>query len=590
MLSQLRCELENTVQKANTMGRKSTNNHQSTIKRAVFYGRVSTEEQARREHNSIETQENQADSYIQFKQHAGLQKIHSIHDNGWSAKDLRRPGMKELIAMVEAEELDIVIVYKIDRLTRSIRDFYQLWELFEAHGVELVSATEEFDTSTAMGKAFLNMMLTFAQFERELTSQRLRDKAADEARRGLKHPGMAPYGYELDRANRSMRPEPKEAAFVKLMFELMVKLKSPAEVAKVINKHGSRTKKRIYKQGTPDEYAVGGQRWIGEKIKRLIRRPDYKGVRIHDGVEHQAIWEPLVSESLWARASEAMGGSEASDETRTSRNKHELAFKGSLKCGCCGCAMSPKPGGKKNTDGSQRPYYTCQDVIRYGSQSDCDVRSLPGNSFDQFVIRCIGELGRHPEIIKGSIKSASTRQKQSLRPLKADLREVNRRIAKLAEQLKNCLSVAKEKGAGKFTNSLLREADELSEQHQAAERERDRIQNEIELIQRATNDENLLAEALCNFEEAFEHASFERRISLIGQLLKKIRVSRIEPEKLEKELPQGTFETQIRTSWYKLEFDFYITSSFRRYSRNQKSGIKGSYLNQNGGEGGIRTL
>ena len=193
-------------------------------------------------------------------------------------------------------------------------------------------------------------------------------------------------------------------------------------------------------------------------------------------------------------------------------------------------------------------------------------------------------------IIKGPIQEWSTRPKHRLRPLKADLREVNRRIAKLAEQLKNCLSVAKEKGAGKFTNSLLREADELSEQHQAAERERDRIQNEIELIQRATNDENLLAEALCNFEEAFEHASFERRISLIGQLLKKIRVSRIEPEKLEKELPQGTFETQIRTSWYKLEFDFYITSSFRRYSRNQKSGIKGSYLNQNGGEGGIRTL
>ena len=98
--------------------------------------------------------------------------------------------------------------------------------------------------------------------------------------------------------------------------------------------------------------------------------------------------------------------------------------------------MSPKPGGKKNADGSQRPYYTCQDVIRYGSQSACDVRSLQGNSFDRFVIRCIRELGRHPEIIKTSIKSAATKQKQSLRPLKSDLRELNQRIAKLAEQLK----------------------------------------------------------------------------------------------------------------------------------------------------------
>ena len=206
------------------------------------------------------------------------------------------------------------------------------------------------------------------------------------------------------------------------------------------------------------------------------------------------------------------------------------------------------------------------------------------------MIRCIRELGRHPEIIKTSIKSAATKQKQSLRPLKSDLRELNQRIAKLAEQLKNCLSIAKEKGAGKFTNSLLREADELSDQHQAAERERDRIRNEIELVQRATNDENLVSEALCNFEEAFEQASFERRIGLIGQLLKEIRVSRIEPANLAEELPEGTFETQIRTSWYKLEFDFYITSSFRRHSRNQKSGIKSSHLNQNGGEGGIDSL
>jgi len=121
------------------------------IKRVIFYGRVSTDEQAKKDHNSIETQEIYADRYIGLHDQDGWQKVRSIYDPGYSAKDLKRPGMRELIELVKSDEVDVIVVYKLDRLTRSISDFYELWQLLEAHNVELVSATDHLDTTTAAG-------------------------------------------------------------------------------------------------------------------------------------------------------------------------------------------------------------------------------------------------------------------------------------------------------------------------------------------------------------------------------------------------------------------------------------------------------
>jgi len=175
----------------------------SGIIRCIIYCRVSTDEQARKEHGSIETQDTICGRYIGVNEPDGWKTIRSIHDAGHSAKDLKRPGIKEMIESVKSGEVDVIVVYKLDRLTRSIRDFYDLWEICEEYGVELVSATEKLDTTTAMGRAFLNLLLTFAQFEREMTAQRLADKFAEEAQEGKKHPGMAPYGYQLDKSARS---------------------------------------------------------------------------------------------------------------------------------------------------------------------------------------------------------------------------------------------------------------------------------------------------------------------------------------------------------------------------------------------------
>ena|GEM_PF-430628 len=557
--------------------------------RCVVYCRVSTDEQARKENNSIETQKKFAKRCIRLHELDGWKQVKTIHDPGYSAKNLKRPGMKELITMIKSNEVDIIVVYKLDRLTRSIKDFYDLWEICEEYGVELVSATESIDTTTAIGRAFLNLLLTFAQFEREMTSQRLCDKFEEEAKEGYKHPGMAPYGYDLDKKNRSMIQVPEEAKFVKKMFQLMTELSGPAAVAKAVNSQGARTKARVYKEGEAEERNIGGQRWTADKIKRLITRPDYKAVRIHNGSEYQALWEPIVSAKRWQQANDSLNGRNLPKKLRESRNKYELPLKGLITCGHCNCAMSPKPGGKKDKDGNQRAYYTCQEVIRHGKDCDCALRSLPAPQFDAFVTRCVGELGRHPEIIKATIKGAASRQQKSLRPLKSKLAAISKEIKRINSELTNCLTLAKQKGAGNFTKKLLKEADELSKAHEEAERQRDQIRNEIDLIERATTDETLVAEALRNFEDLFSLITFEERLKLMTLLMREIRVSQIEPEKVESMLPEGSVVTQIRTSWYRLDFDFYIKSLFREASTALKKTKQGSYLNINGGEGGIRT-
>lgn len=528
------------------------------IIRCVIYCRVSTDEQARKENGSIETQDTICGRYIGVNEPDGWKTIRSIHDAGHSAKDLKRPGIKEMIELVRTGKLDVIVVYKLDRLTRSIRDFYDLWEICEEYGVELVSATEKLDTTTAMGRAFLNLLLTFAQFEREMTAQRLADKFAEEAQEGKKHPGMAPYGYQLDKSARSMMPDPNEARYVRMMFELMTELGGLAAVATAVNAQGARTKKRVYKEGTDEEQTIGGRPWTADKVKRIIERPDYKAVRVHHGNEYKARWEALVSAKLWQRANDALTNRNLPEKLREERNKYELSLKGILKCGHCGCAMSPKAGGKKSTDGSQRPYYSCQEVIRYGKSCQCDVRNLPGKELDAFVVNSFGRIGSQPEVIEATIQGAIARKEKSLRPLKSRLNEVNKEIRRIKAKLDDKLALAKRKDAEALSDVMLAEANELAKARKSAEDEREHLKNEIDLNQRVTTDQSVVVKTLRNFEAVFNALDFERRLQLMKLLVSEVRVSRAAPGDSNKKLPAGSLFVEFRKTCYRVDFDFRI--------------------------------
>ena len=164
------------------------------IKKCAIYTRVSTESQAEKEFSSCESQEEKIRSFVKSQNNWQIVKVYS--DAGYTGANTNRPALKELLEDIKQREIDIILSYKIDRLTRSPKDFYQLIEIFEKYNVSFISITERFDTSTPAGRLFRNIMLTFAQFERELVSERTKDKLLERAKKGLWNGGRPPFGYE----------------------------------------------------------------------------------------------------------------------------------------------------------------------------------------------------------------------------------------------------------------------------------------------------------------------------------------------------------------------------------------------------------
>jgi DNA invertase Pin-like site-specific DNA recombinase len=186
-------------------------------KRCAVYCRVSSDERLDQEFNSIDAQKEAGQSYVASQRAEGWIPVADDYDDpGFSGGNTERPGLKRLMADIERGQIDIVVVYKIDRLTRSLADFSKMVEVFERHGVSFVSVTQQFNTTTSMGRLMLNVLLSFAQFEREVTGERIRDKIAASKRKGLWMGGVPPLGYDVE--NRLLVINDTEAAVVRRIF------------------------------------------------------------------------------------------------------------------------------------------------------------------------------------------------------------------------------------------------------------------------------------------------------------------------------------------------------------------------------------
>src|SRR6201985_3592330 len=199
---------------------------QSALKvRCAIYTRVSTDQGLDQDFNSLDAQYEASSAYIKSQDHAGWALIRSSYDDGgYSGGSTDRPNLQRLLEDVRSRKIDVIVVYKVDRLTRSLADFAKLVELFDAHGVSFVSVTQQFNTTTSMGRLTLNVLLSFAQFEREVTAERIRDKVAASKRKGLWVGGMVPLGYELKDVKLSIVED--EAERVRMIFSRYLALSS----------------------------------------------------------------------------------------------------------------------------------------------------------------------------------------------------------------------------------------------------------------------------------------------------------------------------------------------------------------------------
>src|SRR6476660_7053213 len=291
--------------------------------RCAIYTRVSTDQGLEQDFNSLDAQYDASQAYIRSQAHAGWTLLRGNYDDGgFSGGNTDRPALQRLLADVTAGKIDVIVVYKVDRLTRSLADFAKLVELFDTHDVSFVSVTQQFNTTTSMGRLTLNVLLSFAQFEREVTSERIRDKIAASKRKGLWVGGMAPLGY--DTKDRKITVNEAEAERVRIIFCSYPKLGSLNLLMADLRKQGIVTKVPTLKNGE----TVGGIPFTRGPLAHLLRNRFYIGDVIFKGEvlagEQPAIVERDLFDAVQAKLSEQV------NNHKTARMKSEALLAGRI--------------------------------------------------------------------------------------------------------------------------------------------------------------------------------------------------------------------------------------------------------------------
>ncbi len=353
--------------------------------RCAVYTRKSTEEGLEMEFNSLDAQREACEAYIASQKAEGWVLIPEPYDDGgFSGGTLDRPALKRLLADTEDGRIDVVVVYKIDRLSRSLMDFAKLVEVFDRGGVTFVSVTQSFNTTTSMGRLTLNILLSFAQFEREVIGERIRDKIAASRKRGMWMGGFVPLGYEV--RDRKLVINEAEAATVRMIFERFVEVGSATALARTLAAEGVRTRRgRLVDKGF---------------LYKLINNRVYIGDAVHKGTAYPGEHEAIITRALWDKVHGILRESPRMRAGRT-RAATPALLKG-LIFGPTGCAMTPTH--TRRGDKLYR-YYVSQSVLKRGADA-CPVGRVPAAEIEGAVVDQLRGLLRTPEVIVGTWRSA----------------------------------------------------------------------------------------------------------------------------------------------------------------------------------------
>src|ERR1700733_14281465 len=266
------------------------------VLRCAVYTRVSTDSGLEQDFNSLDNQREAPEAYIKSQAHEGWKLVRERYDDGgFSGGSMERPALQELLDDVRARKIDVIVVYKVDRLTRSLADFAKLVELFDAHAVSFISVTQAFNTTTSMGRLTLNMLLSFAQFEREITGERIRDKVAASKKKGIWMGGTVPLGYRVE--NRALHVVQDQADFVRDLFRRYLEVGSVVRLKVVLDAENVRLPVRTVGTGR----ATGGGLISRGHIYHILSNPIYVGRLRHKGQIHDGLQRAIIDQEIWDR-------------------------------------------------------------------------------------------------------------------------------------------------------------------------------------------------------------------------------------------------------------------------------------------------
>lgn len=359
--------------------------------RCAVYTRKSSEEGLEQEFSSLDAQREACEAYVASQRPEGWLLLGDRYDDGgFSGGTLERPALKRLIADIEAKAVDIVVVYKIDRLSRSLMDFAKLVEVFDRNGVTFVSVTQSFNTTTSMGRLTLNILLSFAQFEREVIGERIRDKIAASRRRGMWMGGFVPMGYVVK--DRKLFIQDTEADLVRSLFKRFVKIRSATKLVQQLASENVRNRYgKLIEKGA---------------LYKLLSNRVYIGEAVHKGTSYPGEHQAIIDRDLWDKVH---GILKESPRKRAAANRIQSpALLKGLIFGPEGVPMTPSHTRRR---GRLYRYYVATSAIRSGEPNTNPIQRIPASEIEAAVVEQIKLLVRSPEIVVATWRAARRQTK-----------------------------------------------------------------------------------------------------------------------------------------------------------------------------------
>lgn len=484
--------------------------------RCAIYTRKSSEEGLQQEFNSLDAQREAAEAYIASQKAEGWVCVPDHYDDGgFTGGNMERPALRCLLSDIDAGKIDCVVVYKVDRLSRSLMDFARIVETFDRHNVSFVSVTQHFNTTSSMGRLTLNILLSFAQFEREIIGERIRDKIAASRQRGKWTGGTPILGYDVDRSNGGPKLviKPDEASRVCQIFELYLELGSLMPVVAELECRDWRNK--IWKTRAGKER--GGLRFDKCRLHNLLTNVLYVGKVRHKDKTYAGEHEPIVSDDLFSRVQKQLQHN-GRNGTVEHRNRHGALLRGLLYCKACDRAMSHTFTSRGNR---RYRYYTCTNATKRGRRA-CPTGSLPAIEIENAVVDQIRCIGRDPALLGDTLTEARKQVDSAIDRLVAERRTVERGRSRVRAELRR---VTAADPAGNETADRLVD---LNDQAGAAERRLTEIDIRLAELKAERIDAADVAAAFADFDNVWRALSPREQARILQLLVRRVEFDEAE--------------------------------------------------------------
>lgn len=478
--------------------------------RCAIYTRKSTDEGLDQEFNTLDAQRESAEAFIKSQQHEGWVALPDRYDDGgFTGGNIERPALKRLLADVTAGKVDCIVVYKVDRLSRSLLDFSRIMDTLEQNGARFVSVTQQFNTTHSMGRLTLNILLSFAQFEREIIAERTRDKMSAARRKGKWVGGMLVLGYDVDPRGGRLIVNEDEAARVREIFDLYLRERALLPTVQELARRGWTIKRWTTRKGA----VRGGSPFNKTNLFRLLTNPVYVGRIDYKGTIYEGEHDAIVSEDVFARVRTILRENRRNGG-RDVRNRYGALLKGLLYCGKCNASMVHAYTSQR---GKRYRYYVCSHAQKNGWDT-CLVKSLPAPDIERFVVERIRAIGNDSGLVGEVIRKAQEQSSHDIESLERERRILETELRALDGEIRKLLQ------SKEINSTALRTARlaDLQDRVRETERRATNVREEMLKMEGERIDGDQITTALSRFDPMWDALLPKERVRIMQLLIERV--------------------------------------------------------------------